>query len=67
MDAKWEAFEVAFGNFDPGCCASMSEERFDELLKDNSIVRNLAKIPEEIRGWPPRPIDAARAAGANDG
>jgi 3-methyladenine DNA glycosylase Tag len=44
VDAKWDAFEVAFGNFDPGRCASMSEERFDELLKDTSIVRNAAKI-----------------------
>ena len=44
MDAKWNAFEAAFGNFDPGRCASMSDERFDELLKDSSIVRNAAKI-----------------------
>jgi 3-methyladenine DNA glycosylase Tag len=44
VDAKWDAFEVAFGNFDPGHCASMSEGRFDELLKDISIVRNAAKI-----------------------
>jgi 3-methyladenine DNA glycosylase Tag len=44
VDAKWDAFEAAFGNFDPDRCASMSEERFDELLKDSSIVRNAAKI-----------------------
>ena len=38
VDAKWDAFEAAFDNFDPGRCASMSEERFDDLLKDSSIV-----------------------------
>ncbi|WP_323990783.1 DNA-3-methyladenine glycosylase I [Nguyenibacter sp. L1] len=44
IDAKWEAFESAFERFDPARCASMTEERFDELLKDKDIVRNGAKI-----------------------
>ena len=44
IDAKWEAFESAFEQFDPACCAWMTEERFDELLKDKNIVRNGAKI-----------------------
>jgi 3-methyladenine DNA glycosylase Tag len=44
IDAKWDAFEVAFDRFDPARCAAMSEERFDALLKDKSIVRNGAKI-----------------------
>jgi 3-methyladenine DNA glycosylase Tag len=44
VDAKWDAFEEAFGGFDPHYCASMSEERFDALLKDGRIIRNAAKI-----------------------
>ena len=44
IDAKWDGFEAAFDYFDLGRCASMSEERFDALLKDSSIVRNAAKI-----------------------
>lgn len=44
IDAKWEAFESAFERFDPACCAWITEERFDELLKDKDIVRNGAKI-----------------------
>jgi 3-methyladenine DNA glycosylase Tag len=44
VDAKWDAFEAAFVGFDPARCAAMSEERFDTLLKDSSIVRNAAKI-----------------------
>ncbi len=44
VDAKWDGFETAFDNFDLDHCASMSEGRFDELLKDSSIVRNAAKI-----------------------
>jgi 3-methyladenine DNA glycosylase Tag len=44
IDAKWQAFESAFERFDPARCAWMTEERFDELLKDKDIVRNGAKI-----------------------
>ena len=44
IDAKWEAFESAFDQFDPALCAWITEERFDELLKDRDIVRNGAKI-----------------------
>jgi hypothetical protein len=44
VDAKWDAFEEAFAGFDPHSCASMTDERFDELLKDVRIVRNAAKI-----------------------
>jgi 3-methyladenine DNA glycosylase Tag len=44
IDAKWDAFESAFHNFDPARCAWMTEERFDELLRNTEIVRNGAKI-----------------------
>ena len=44
IGAKWQSFESAFEHFDPARCAWMTEERFDELLKDKDIVRNGAKI-----------------------
>lgn len=44
IDAKWDAFETAFGAFDPHTCAFMTEERFDALMQDRGIVRNGAKI-----------------------
>src|SRR5580692_11962567 len=44
IDAKWEAFEAAFDNFDPRACAHITPDRFDALLQDKAIVRNGAKI-----------------------
>lgn len=44
IDGKWHAFEAAFDNFAPERCAWMTEERFDELLRNKAIVRNGAKI-----------------------
>jgi len=44
IDAKWDAFELAFDGFDPRTCAFMTEERFDALMQDRGIVRNGAKI-----------------------
>ena len=44
VDAKWDAFEAAFANFDPNTCAYMTEERFDAAMKNPGIVRNGAKI-----------------------
>ncbi len=42
IDAKWEAFESAFEQFDPAHCAWMTEERFDELLKDEAEPNRFA-------------------------
>jgi 3-methyladenine DNA glycosylase Tag len=44
VDRKWEAFEVAFGRFDPLRCAALSDEHFNQLVRNPSIVRNRAKI-----------------------
>ena len=44
IDKKWPGFEAAFAGFDPATNAAMSDERFDELLKDTGIIRNGAKI-----------------------
>ena len=44
IDTKWPGFEQAFQGFDPRWCAMMSDEAFDELLKDKRIVRNAVKV-----------------------
>jgi len=44
IDKKWPGFETAFAGFDPATNAVMSDERFDELLKDTGIIRNAMKI-----------------------
>lgn len=37
IDARREAFEGAFDRFDPARCAWMTEECFDQLLKQRDI------------------------------
>lgn len=51
--AKWPAFEEAFWCFDPARCAAMSDDDFDGLLANKSIVRNGAKISSvrDNAGW----------------
>ena len=44
IDKKWPGFESAFAGFDIPTNAAMSDERFDELLKDTGIIRNGAKV-----------------------
>lgn len=44
LDGKWDAFERAFDGFEPGRVALYSDEDFDRLLSDASIVRNGMKI-----------------------
>ena len=44
VDHMWPGFEAAFTGFDIGRNAMMSDERFDELCKDTSIVRYPQKI-----------------------
>ena len=44
VDRMWPGFEAAFAGFDIGRNAMMSDERFDELCKDTSIVRYPQKI-----------------------
>ena len=45
VDSMWPGFETAFDGFDIGRCAMMSDDRFDALCKDTSIVR----YPQKIR------------------
>lgn len=44
VDRMWSGFEAAFDGFDIGRNAMMSDDRFDELCKDTSIVRYPQKI-----------------------
>ncbi len=44
IEAKWDGFEDAFGGFDPGPLAMMSDDDLDRLLSDTRIVRNGQKI-----------------------
>ncbi len=44
VEAKWDGFEAAFNQFDPGTCAFMDDETFDALLQDTRIIRNAMKI-----------------------
>ena len=44
INSKWPAFEEAFAGFDPERCAKMSDDWFDDLLRDTRIVRNGARI-----------------------
>ncbi len=44
IEAKWDGFEKAFLEFNPGKLALQSDEYWDGLLKDTRIVRNGAKI-----------------------
>jgi 3-methyladenine DNA glycosylase Tag len=44
IETKWPGFEAAFHGFAPAINAAMSEEEFDDHLKDTRIVRNAQKI-----------------------
>ena len=44
IDAKWPGFEEAFKGFDIDACAMMSDDWFDDLVRDSRIVRNHIKI-----------------------
>lgn len=44
IDQKWPAFERAFDGFDLHSCSTMSEEHYDALLQDRTIVRSPARI-----------------------
>ncbi|MEL6523957.1 MAG: DNA-3-methyladenine glycosylase I [Pseudomonadota bacterium] len=44
IESKWPGFETAFKSFDVDACAMMDDTWLDQLLKDEGIVRNGAKI-----------------------
>lgn len=44
VENKWSGFEAAFDGFDIGRCRMMNDVWFDELVKDQRIIRNAQKI-----------------------
>lgn len=44
VDAKWPAFEEAFGNFQPATVRAMSDEDLDALLQDRRLIRHFGKL-----------------------
>lgn len=44
IESKWPEFEEVFKGFNPLGMASMSDERIDQLMQDERIVRNRQKI-----------------------
>ena len=44
VENKWDGFERAFWNFDPGKCAQIDMDDMERLTSDKAIVRNPVKI-----------------------
>ncbi len=44
VDAKWPGIEEAFHGFDVGRVGHMSDDWFDELLRDTRIIRSAPKV-----------------------
>lgn len=44
VDAKWPAFEEAFGGFEPRRVAFMNDEDMDRLLADKRLIRHGGKM-----------------------
>jgi len=44
IDSKWDGFEAAFEDFDPGKLAFFGDEMMGKLVSDDRIVRNGQKI-----------------------
>jgi len=44
VDTMWPGFETAFHDFDPGWCAHIADDRFDQLIGNPAIVRHGPKI-----------------------
>ena len=44
IDYKWKGFETVFNNFVPAAVAYFSDEKIEELMQDERIVRNRQKI-----------------------
>jgi len=44
VENKWDGFEKAFWNFDPGKCSRIDMDDMERLTSDKAIVRNPVKI-----------------------
>ena len=49
VEKKWDGFEKAFWNFDPGKCSQIDMDDMERLTSDKAIVRNPVKIKTVAR------------------
>ena len=49
VENKWDGFEKAFWNFDPGKCSQIDMDDMERLTSDKAIVRNPVKIKTVAR------------------
>lgn len=49
VENKWDGFEKAFWNFDPGKCSQIDMDDMERLTADKAIVRNPVKIKTVAR------------------
>lgn len=44
IDARWPAFEQAFWGFDPRACQLIDDDRFEQLMQDERLIRHWGKL-----------------------
>lgn len=44
IDARWPAFEEAFWGFDPRACQLIGDDRFEQLMQDERLIRHWGKM-----------------------
>lgn len=44
IDARWPAFEAAFWGFDPQACQLIDDDRFEQLMQDDRLIRHWGKL-----------------------
>ncbi|MEZ5551904.1 MAG: DNA-3-methyladenine glycosylase I [Pseudomonadales bacterium] len=44
IERKWPGFEEAFDAFDVSTCAMLSDERLEQLMRDDRVVKNRSKL-----------------------
>ncbi|WP_232819280.1 DNA-3-methyladenine glycosylase I [Saccharospirillum mangrovi] len=44
IDARWPAFEEAFWQFDPKACQLIDDDRFEQLMQDDRLIRHWGKM-----------------------
>ena len=49
VENKWDGFEKAFWNFDPGKCSGIDMDDMERLTSDKAIVRNPVKIKTVLK------------------
>lgn len=44
IDARWPAFEEVFWGFDPRACQLIDDDRFEQLMQDDRLIRHWGKM-----------------------